>query len=582
MLRQKSVLELALTEISSESKQQSGRPALSRSSSSRRVLGSIRSDRNDGLSKNASVKVLQRASVIAPTIVDRRESMRGQGRMSLRDMNERRHNSEAESSGRRMSDSVMDSVLNVVGASKNGLSSTLAAALTTNLISVGYLSMPYAFASAGMVLSTIGFFIVMLLAFITAGYVLEGCARASVLVNMTEKLETLVSQQSMTLEESIVVAKQKLLEILKEDGSDEDDDFEDSPSPAVPKRGDFGSMSKKSARSLQLLISSENEQRGDKEEEQAGISQSINPTFLHTTVHKVKGDSKAELPELCRMFLGKWIAIFFVGTISLDLYGLTWGYASIFASGLADMLPITKSSHHVDISHHVDTDYRIYLGIFAAVAIPMSCMNLSDHVLVQLFFLVSRMIMVLLMIFSVAASWVSDEPHFDEYIGPATGVPLFYFPSVFLLLGTSIFSCSFQFAVPGITDVVSNKDTVLVKIEPSSNLNWVTYHGGTGNIIVNDDGTTSRTDVAIWARGIAGFVTIFPSFDSLAVYPLCTISLGEILMDAWYGKTAHTEGGWKRRIIFRLLGSCPQLVGAMFVSDLSEIARYAVGRHCEQ
>mmetsp|Transcript_2216 Transcript_2216/g.3839 ORF Transcript_2216/g.3839 Transcript_2216/m.3839 type:complete len:678 (-) Transcript_2216:250-2283(-) len=606
MLRQKSVLELALTEISSESKQQSGRPALSRSSSSRRVLGSIRSDRNDGLSKNASVKVLQRASIIAPTIVDRRESMRsmrGQGRMSLRDMNERRHNSEAESSGRRMSDSVMDSVLNVVGASKNGLSSTLAAALTTNLISVGYLSMPYAFASAGMVLSTIGFFIVMLLAFITAGYVLEGCARASVLVNMTEKLETLVGQQSMTLEESIVVAKQKLLEILKEDGSDEDDDFEDSPSPAVPKSGDFGSMSKKSARSLQLLISSENEQRGDKEEEQAGISQSINPTFLHTTVHKVKGDSKAEFPELCRMFLGKWIAIFFVGTISLDLYGLTWGYASIFASGLADMLPITKSSHHVDISHHVDTDYRIYLGIFAAVAIPMSCMNLSDHVLVQLFFLVSRMIMVLLMIFSVVASWVSDEPHFDEYIGPATGVPLFYFPSVFLLLGTSIFSCSFQFAVPGITDVVSNKDTVLVKvfgstclfifatvlvcslvlsgyfgieqIEPSSNLNWVTYHGGTGNIIVNDDGTTSRTDVAIWARGIAGFVTIFPSFDSLAVYPLCTISLGEILMDAWYGKTAHTEGGWKQRIIFRLLGSCPQLVGAMFVSDLSEIARYA-------
>ena len=519
------------------------------------------------------------------------------GRMSLVDITEKR-NSAAASGGRpgltrstgfRKIPGVAemrDSAMNAVGATNNGLSSPLAIALTINLISIGYLSLPYAFASAGMLLSTIGFFLVMLQAYITAGYVLETCARASMLVDMMEKLEEKLvgqqHQQNMALEESTIETKRQLLEILDEDGWDEDD----GSSPVAPKRGTCGSMSKKSAPSLRnLLISSE--LGGNNEEEQ-----------VDTPLHKVTDGFKAELPELCRMFLGKRIALFFVGTLSLDLYGLTWSYASIFASGLADMLPITKASN-------ADTDYYIYIGIFAAVVVPMSCMNLSDQVLVQLVFLVTRMVMVLLMVFSVAASWVSDEPHFDEYIGPAKGVPLFHFPSVFLLLGTSIFSCSYQFAVPGITDAVANKDSVLMKvfgstclfifatvlvcslvlsayfgveqIKTSSNLNWVAYHGGTGNAIVNDNGTTSRTDVAIWARGIAGFVTIFPALDSLAVYPLCTISLGEILMDAWYGKNVPPDmlDGWKRRMIFRFLGSCPQLLGAMFVSDLSVIASYA-------
>jgi hypothetical protein len=47
-------------------------------------------------------------------------------------------------------------------------------------------------------------------------------------------------------------------------------------------------------------------------------------------------------------------------------------------------------------------------------------------------------------------------------------------------------------------------------------------------------------------------------------------------MIAVYGEHVHgMECDWRIRTAFRLLGSIPQAIGAMFVSDLSVIANYA-------
>jgi hypothetical protein len=119
--------------------------------------------------------------------------------------------------------------------------------------------------------------------------------------------------------------------------------------------------------------------------------------------HTVINRFKAEMPELCRLFLGRRWFFFFLITISLDLYGLTWSYASIFASGLADVLPLRFDGD----------DYHIYILVFAGITVPLSCIQLSDHILIQLAFLGGRVAMFLLMLGTVAGAWVSNTPHFD-------------------------------------------------------------------------------------------------------------------------------------------------------------------------
>ena len=458
-------------------------------------------------------------------------------------------------------DNILHSAMETVGVMDDGLSAPLCAALFINLISIGYISLPWAFNAAGTVLSTIGFALVMLQTFIMAQYVLEACARSHALASATENMEMTASIRDTSMQAVFELAKIEKLDL---------DNLDDS---------------NHSSQDVHLMEQAKKDKIKDEDRQDP---------------YTVTNRFKAEMPELCRLFLGRRWLFFFLITISLDLYGLTWSYASIFASGLADMLPIQFNG---------GTGYHIYIIIFAGITVPLSCIQLSDHISIQLTFLAGRAVMFLLMLGTVAAAWVSDTPHFDTYVGPAKesgGVaapaPLFYFPSLYLLVQVSIFSTAYQFAVPGIADAAENKKsilstfaaaciyifvTVLVcglllslffgdSIKTSSNLNWDNYHGGTGYFVEGEDGTMKREGVANWAKAIAGYVVVFPAFDALAVFPLCTISLGEILLDASSSnEESQNLASWKKRLAFRLVGCVPQTVGAAFVSDLSVIANYA-------
>ena len=470
-------------------------------------------------------------------------------------------------------DDTLHSAFETVGIKDDGLTTPLCAALFINLISIGYLSLPWAFNTAGTVLSTIGFALVMLQTFITAQYVLEACARSHALASAAERMEMKGSIRDTSM--------QAIFE-LSESGKLDLDNLDNSNHPS------------------QDIYLMEQAKDGFTENEDEHVPHTIHNRF------------KAEMPELCRLFLGRRWFFFFLITISLDLYGLTWSYASIFASGLADVLPLEFDGNAL---MHGGTGYLVYILVFAGITVPLSCIHLSDHILIQLTFLCGRFLMFLLMLGTVAAAWASDAPHFDTYVGPAkesAAVPLFHFPSLYLLIQVSIFSTAYQFAVPGIADAAENKKgilstfasaclyifiTVLIcgvilslffgdRIQTSANLNWNDYHGGTGSLVEGDDGTMRREGVAKWAKAIAGYIVVFPALDALAVFPLCTISLGEILQDAWKGERNSTTsgdgekaeegmGGWKERLPFRLLGCVPQIVGAVFVSDLSVIANYA-------
>lgn len=106
--------------------------------------------------------------------------------------------------------------------------------------------------------------------------------------------------------------------------------------------------------------------------------------------------------------------------------------------------------------------------------------------------------------------------------------------------------------------------------DESSNVNWVDYHGGTW-----DQGDLQQNRAG-WATFISQYIVLFAAVDGLAVYPLCVVSLGEIIMGSIYEEQVHEmEDKWMVRVAFRLLASVPQAIGALFVSNLGNLAKYS-------
>jgi hypothetical protein len=291
-------------------------------------------------------------------------------------------------------------------------------------------------------------------------------------------------------------------------------------------------------------------------------------------------DRTFEMSELCRIFMGPWMRTFFTLTTAGDLYGITWAMAAVFGSSLGHDLPIGTSN-----------DYQIYIFIFLVIVVPISCMSISGQVRLQMLFLGGRTIMLGLMISTLAVAYGSTEPHFGEQAKPARDVPLADFSNIILVLQTCIFSTAFQFAVPGLTAETKDKPAMIpiIKVsvsyiyatnliigllmaiyfgadtEKSSNLNWLNYHGGTWD----ESGDFSRS---WWATGVSTYIVMFAALDGLAVYPLIAVSLGDILMGAYYEDAVHeAHKSWKRRVIFRLMASIPQGIGALFVQDLGAL-----------
>jgi hypothetical protein len=292
-------------------------------------------------------------------------------------------------------------------------------------------------------------------------------------------------------------------------------------------------------------------------------------------------ERKYELSLLTEIFLGKVWSFFFSFTILGDLYGGTWALCSIFASAFSDQFPLGDLQ---------DDGYKLYIAIFMVVSVPLACTSILDQLWLQMTFMAARFLMVLLMFLSVAIAYFADEPHFGSQVGPVDDVPLAEMSNILQVTMTCIFATAFQFSVPSMASVCHSK-TVLSQVfgvattlnyitnillavllalffgqgQPgSSNLNWVDYHGGTG-----------EEDRAVWARTISGYIVLFAAIDGCAIYSLIAVSLGDIIMGAVYQERVHqAEQDWRLRTVFRLLGSIPQAIGAMFFSDLGVIANY--------
>jgi hypothetical protein len=292
-------------------------------------------------------------------------------------------------------------------------------------------------------------------------------------------------------------------------------------------------------------------------------------------------ERKYELSLLTKLFLGKAGCLFFSVTTLASMYGIMWAFCSIFANSFADKFPL------VDMQ---DGGYNLYIALFMVVTVPLSCTSIVDQQWSQITCVTARLVMVILMIGTVAGAYGADEPHFGSQVGPVNNIPLAKSSNIVQVTMTCIFASIMQYSVPTMAEGSRSK-TVLTQVfgmaatlncvsnlllgimlalffgqdQPdSANLNWVNYHGGTG-----------EADPAAWATLISGYIVLSAAIHFVLQYPLLVLPTGGILMGAVYGDHVHkVEQDWRIRTAFRLLASIPPALGALFLSDFSMIAKY--------
>jgi hypothetical protein len=314
-----------------------------------------------------------------------------------------------------------------------------------------------AFATTGLVLTSIIFLLIMLQSYITCTYVMEACARAELLA-MQANNELEEEQPPLSVfDAAALVAKEDartwqasqqfhpvgledlttmpITEDTLEDKSGssgdgaaaKEDDEKEAPTEDPDKSDDVQEKGE-STTPVDILETTEStagstmwwykrtyaagEAQGEGKSSEKKKAPSL-PTIR---------DRKFELPELSRIFLGETWRIIFTATTCLDLYGLTWSVASVFAASLASEFSIRDNQD----------DYGIFIIFFLVIVVVMSFFSIVELLYVQLAFFVGRLIMVAMMLITTSVALNTSVAHFGEQEGPQRNSPMADFGTLHL------------------------------------------------------------------------------------------------------------------------------------------------------
>jgi hypothetical protein len=231
--------------------------------------------------------------------------------------------------------------------------------------------------------------------------------------------------------------------------------------------------------------------------------------------------------------------------------------------------------------------------MFMAVTVPLSCTSLADQQWIQMSFVTVRLVIFFFdgwynsrcVRLRRASLWLASGTRLWHFIGETNEYRSSHNDVYFRLYHAVCSTNSTTIAdetrnktglsrVFVIATTLSCTSSLLLGIllaiffgqdQPDTvNLNWVNYHGGTG-----------EADPAAWATAISSYTVLAAAIHCFPQSALVAISTGGILMGAIYGDRVHeVEKDWRIRTAFRLLASVPPAFGALVLSDFSVIANY--------
>eukprot|EP00546_Thalassionema_frauenfeldii_P016594 CAMPEP_0178901756 /NCGR_PEP_ID=MMETSP0786-20121207/4218_1 /TAXON_ID=186022 /ORGANISM="Thalassionema frauenfeldii, Strain CCMP 1798" /LENGTH=402 /DNA_ID=CAMNT_0020572931 /DNA_START=323 /DNA_END=1528 /DNA_ORIENTATION=+ len=291
---------------------------------------------------------------------------------------------------------------------------------------------------------------------------------------------------------------------------------------------------------------------------------------------------KFEVNVLCRVFLGKIGLNLYTLFICLYIYCTLWAYTSVFSSALARTVPAFQDEY---------TNYTAYAILFAAIVVPLSCLELDEQVTVQVTLTLCRFLMLATMLLTAetCAKQASSK-------NAKENVLLFRPEGIHKMLPIIVFAHIYHHSIPGLSHPVKDKRKLkqifqatcffttiaytavglvlgsafgLEGIEQSSNLNWQNYQGGT--TAYDENGLPVHGISSWWFKVISYYVVLFPAADVVSAFPLNAITLGNNLMGSFFGRRLLEFESYRTRIQFRLLAACLPILLGLLIRELGKI-----------
>lgn len=439
------------------------------------------------------------------------------------------------------------------------------------ILGTGFLTIPWAFVRGGLFLSTLALVGMGLVSDVVKDYLLETMARAEAMLDSRLHWRT---PSQLAISKSPVLAKiAQRAQAQQQQQQQQHLHGDEESNPLVPMAAiQYQTMSKKLPSSaLSLPSTPVTSQPGSPNSSQHGGGASISTggrRFPNNSNNKggyVVHDRKFEVNALCRVFLGKPALATYSTALCLYIYCSLWAYACVFCSALSKVLPLIQQ-HDADESWLFLMNYIMYAVVFAAMVVPLSCLELDEQVGVQVVMTLCRFIMLFFMWTTCTTLAEDMQMTTADNSSPTvptsvTAAPLVNLAGLPQMLPICVFAHIFHHSLPGLSHPVAKKrnlgsifratvvfatlaysllgwrlGSVLgTSIEQSANLNWKDYRGGYPLPSSPDD----RDKLPWWVKAIAVYVVCFPALDVLSAFPLNAITLGNNLLGAVYGKEVH-------------------------------------------
>lgn len=281
---------------------------------------------------------------------------------------------------------------------------------------------------------------------------------------------------------------------------------------------------------------------------------------------------KLEVSALCKLILGRKGQLAFQVALLFLMYSGLWAYSSVFTASVLGVvqMPVLYS-----------------VGVFALLVIPLSTMDLTEQWLIQVVLTAMRALTFLLMILSCLVAIIIDSADTTVPSSPYITDQVWYgITGIGFVFTTSTFSLLFQHSVPGLMHPLEDRPsslrvfysaiiTCLVlyiilglltnlyfggTIESSVNLNWASF-------------TYGFSKIPIWGRILNIIIVVFPALDTLSVFPLIAVTLGNNLEFAFPSRLKSRYSSSRIKLLCRLLASIPPIICSFFEQDLGIILK---------
>lgn len=279
--------------------------------------------------------------------------------------------------------------------------------------------------------------------------------------------------------------------------------------------------------------------------------------------------------------------------VFLMLTGLI-SYSIVFVNSLMDQITLFNCDliHNTEISYECIKSYRLLCFIFACIVVPLSCLDLTEQITIQVMLTIARFITVGIMLFGSIIAMYTDVN--DSVVRNIDNIQAPYIQwidnkinGLGLIFSCAIFSQLFQHSVPGLIQSLNNKtniryiftSTLLTTfvlytllgcicasyfgqyIHSAINLNFNQFTWGYNN--------NNNNHIPLYLIIINYIVVLFPAIDIISVYPLVTTTLANSIYAAISDNIINTYNSHYIIIyITRIIASLPPIIISYYIRDL--------------